>query len=57
VALVVEGLRQRCGQSDVVVHAAQDQGAEIRREGAAIEIAANRQPVDWEKSELFLGRF
>jgi len=55
-ALVVEGLRQMRGQADVAVYTAQDHGAEIRRQGATIEIASDRQAVDGGKSQLLWDR-
>ena len=52
VTLVVKGGGQALGQPDLAVDAAQDQGAEIRRQRSAIEVPAHGQAVDGRKTQL-----
>ena len=55
-AAIFESSSQAWREADLAVDAAQDHGAEIRRQRTAVEAAAHGQPVDGRKAELFLGR-
>ena len=52
-ALIVEGLCQAVGKADLPVDAPQQQGAEIRGQGATLEVGTESEPVDRRKTQLF----
>jgi len=55
-ALIVEGLCQAVGEADLLVNPSQQQGAEIRGQGATLEVGPESEPGDRRKTQLFWDR-
>ena len=54
-AAVVDRRAQPLGQADTLIDTTQEHRAEIRREGAAAEVAAHAQAGDRRKTQLLWG--
>ncbi len=55
-AIIGQGPSHALGQTDLAVHTAQQQGAEVGRHGATVEVGPDSEAVDGLKSKLIFGR-